>query len=79
MAGQDSVGRNEPRAAQLQFDHGTHIAHYPHQHAASLGGEVDDDLDGVALRAAAGLLGGLDDEAARERSHPATKPIWLRS
>jgi GTP cyclohydrolase I len=87
MTGQESVGHDEPRAAQpagAQFKVAhethladTHLAHYPH-HPPAGGAELDDDLEGVALRAAAGLLGGLDDEAARARRTAISPDDWAR-
>jgi GTP cyclohydrolase I len=78
MTGHEAVGPNELAAAQLKLDRGTRIAHYPHQHSLSLGGDPDDDLDGVAQRAAAGLLGGLDDETARQRRAAISPEDWAR-
>ena len=78
MTGHEAVGPNELAAAQLKLDRGTRIAHYPHQHSPSLGGDPDDDLDGVAQRAAAGLLGGLDDETARQRRAAISPEDWAR-
>ncbi|HEX7431742.1 MAG TPA: hypothetical protein VF293_06090 [Candidatus Limnocylindrales bacterium] len=74
MTAHESVGRNEPGAAQLRLDGETHIPHYPHHPSPAL----DDDLDGVAMRAAAGLLGGLDDETARQRRSGISPDDWAR-
>src|ERR1035437_2017099 len=77
MTAYDSGGRNEPGAAQLELGRATH-AHYPHHSYPSPGGEPDDDLDGVALRAAAGLVGGLDDETARGHRSGISPDDWAR-
>ena len=73
MTEHESVAANEHGTAQLRFDSETHLAHYPHFH-----GSPDDDLDGVAQRAAAGLLGGLDDEKARRRRSSISPEDWAR-
>jgi len=77
MTAHDSGGRNEPGAAQLELGRATH-AHYPHHSYPSPSGEPDDDLDGVALRAAAGLVGGLDDQTARGHRSCISPDDWAR-
>ena len=74
MTEHESVPANEHSIAQLRLDSETHLAHYPHHSH----GTPDDDLDGVAQRAAAGPLGGLDDEKARGRRSNISPEDWAR-
>jgi len=78
VTGHDSAGHNELRPAQLALNDETHLARHAHHSSFGRESEMDDDLNGIARRAAAGLLGGLDDVVARERRSSITPDDWAR-